>query len=203
MCIILVCSFFSCREKEELQVLFYEESVLARADDSVLLIGTDIPDLDDDRIDTLVIPDSGKFSAVEMLMSVYDITTVYVPDDEELYELCSSYDSFVVRVEGSMSFGIGGASVSVTAGENAPSLITRITLGQDRLLICGDMNKQRLDELKTIDTGSFGYVNLTSRQKDIAEEILSIYTPHTLIYTGTEPYIEGYENAEERITLKE
>ncbi len=203
MCIILVCSFFSCGERKELQVFFYEDSVLARAEDRVLIIGTDIPELDRDRIDTLVIPDATKLSAVQMLMSVYEIGTVYIPDDDGLYELCGDYDCFVVRVEGSMSFGVGGASVSVTAGQNAHSLITRISLGEDRLLICGDMDAEALTELKSIDTGSFGYINLTADQKDIAEELLSIYTPHTLIFTGTEPYIDDYDTATESITLKE
>ena len=203
LCIILVCSFFSCAEKKELQVHFYEESVLARSEDSVVVIGTDIPELDTDIIDTLVIPDGSETSAVDMLMQVYDVETVYIPDDEELYGICSSYDSFVVRVEGSMSFGIGGASVSVTAGQSTPSLITRITLGEDRLLICGNMDEKALAELKAVDTGSFGYIALTDLQKDIAEELLNIYTPHTLIFTGTEPYIDGYEVTKESITLKE
>lgn len=184
-------------------MLFYEESVLVRSEDSVVVIGTDIPELDTDIIDTLVITDSTKPSAVEMLMTTCDVGTVYIPDDEELYELCSNYDSFVVRVEGSMSFGIGTASVSVTAGQSIPSLVTRISLGEDRLLICGDMDADRLTELKAIDTGSFGYIALTAEQKDIAEELLNIYTPHTLIFTGTEPYIDGYEIAKETITLKE
>ena len=76
-------------------------------------------------------------------------------------------------------------------------------MGKDRLLICGSMDKQRLEELKNIDSGSFGYINFTSQQKDIAKEILSIYTPHTLIFTGCEPYVEGYDIANESIILKE
>ncbi len=184
-------------------MLFYEESILATAEDTVVVVGTDIPDLETNRIDTLVIPDTDELGAVEMLMSVYDIGTVYIPDNEDVYALCSGYDSFVVRVEGSMSFGVGAASVSVTAGEGDPSLITRITMGKDRLLICGNMDKQRLAQLKTIDTGSFRYINLSASQKDIADEILSIYSPQTLIFTGTEPYIEGYDTAKESIILKE
>ena len=184
-------------------MLFYGESFLVRGDDAIVVKGTDIPELDTDIIDTLVIPDITKLSAVEMLMTVCDVGTVYIPDDEELYGLCSSFDCFVVRVEGSMSFGIGTASVSVTAGQSTTSLITRITLGEDRLLICGDMDADRLAELKAVDTGSFGYIALTDAQKDIVEELLNIYTPHTLIFTGTEPYIDGYEIAKETITLKE
>ena len=203
LCIILVCSFFSCSEKRELQVLFYEESVLLRAEDSLAIIGTDIPDLDLNRIDTLVIPDTESLQSAEMLLQVYEVGTVYIPKDDNLYNLCSGLDCFTVRVEGSMSFGVGGASVSVTAGQSDPSLITRVTLGEDRLLVCGGMDKQRLEELKNIDSSSFGYIDLTSQQKDISEEILSIYTPHTLIFTGCEPYIEGYDIANESIILKE
>lgn len=203
LCIILVCSFFSCTEKRELQVLFYEESVLMRTEDSVALVGTDIPELDTNRIDTLVIPDVNALEKAEMLMQVYEVGTVYIPKNDELYNLCSNFDCFTVRVEGSMSFGIGGASVSVGAGQSDPSLITRVSLGKDRLLICGAMDKQRLEEIKSIDTGSFGYINFTAQQTEIADEVLNAYTPHTLIFTGCEPYIDGYAVASESIILKE
>ncbi len=184
-------------------MLFYEESVLITAEDAVVVIGTDIPQADIGKIDTLVIPDAESLQKAEMLMQVYEVGTVYIPKDDALYNLCSGFDCFAVRVEGSMSFGIGGASVSVSAGQSDPSLITRVSLGEDRLLICGSMDKQRLEELKNIDSGSFGYINFTSQQKDIAKEILSIYTPHTLVFTGCEPYIEDYEIANESIILKE
>ncbi len=184
-------------------MLFYEESVLADAGDCVLVIGTDIPELEADLIDTLVIPVYEDLSTVEKIMTSFEIGTVYIPDNDELYEICSAYDVLTVRVNGSMSFGVGEASVSVTSGQNTPSLITRITMGEDRLLICGNMDEQRLEELKNIDTGSFGYINLTANQKDISKEIISTYTPHTLVFTGTEPYIEGYNIAKESIILEE
>ncbi|MBR4881808.1 MAG: hypothetical protein IKU19_07730, partial [Clostridia bacterium] len=110
-------------------MLFYGESVLAAEGNAVLVIGTDLPTEEISGINTLVIPSDTDVSAVGALMSAYEIGTVYIPDNDELYEICSGYDSFVVRVEGSMSFGIGAASVSVTACEGKSSLVTRISMG--------------------------------------------------------------------------
>ncbi|MBR6514373.1 MAG: hypothetical protein IKT46_06005 [Clostridia bacterium] len=186
-------------------MLFYEESVLAQSEDAVLVIGCDIPDIEKNTIDTLVIPDLDDNTAqrVEELVGRYRVSTAYIPDSDELFSILEGYDIFVIKVKAHMSFGVGGASVSVTAGNSSPALITRISMGQDRILLCGSMDKARLEEYKTMDSRPFGYINLTEAQKNFVTDILDTYTPHSLIFTGTQPYVDGYKIVEGSILLKE
>ncbi|MBQ4561599.1 MAG: hypothetical protein IJA55_04650 [Clostridia bacterium] len=186
-------------------MFFYDECTVAEAENEALVVGTKKPETEGNIIDTLIVPDYDKdtLSEVESLLNEYDIDTVYIPDEEELYRLCSGFDVATVKVEGSMSFGIGGASVTVTAGEKDTSLITRLSIGKERMLLCGSMDKTRFEELKSIDNDSFAYICLTAAQKDIAEDILSTYTPKSLIFKGIDPYIEGYDIIKDSVTLKE
>ena len=199
LCMILVCSFFSCGERKELQVFFYEGTVLATSEDDVLVVGTaDMDKLGIDAIDVLVIQDPAE--GLSMIEN-YDIGTVYIPDTEELSELYGMTDAFVVRVEGSMSFGIGAAAVSVMAGTG--SLMTKMTVGEERLLLCGSAGEERISEFLQYETQPYTYINLTEAQKGIETPLLEALKPRTLIFTGTEPYVADYPAASDSIILKE
>ena len=203
-------------------MLFYDNTVIFESEEYVLVVGTGDIDklkLDVPAVSTVVVQDytDGSISGFSKLITEYEVETVYIPDYtdttdgyNEFIALCDSLDAFVVRVEGSMSFGVGAASVSVVAGMNEGytdtadySLMTKITMGKNKILLCGSARSERISEFLQYETQPYTYINLTEAQKGIEQPLLEALKPKYLIFSGTEPYVKDYAVAQNSITLKE
>ena len=210
--VMLVCSLFSCEEDKELQVFIQDNGAVITADGVVALVGTGngvVEDIDVNRIDYLVIQDytQATISGFSRLCAEYDIENIYMPayDDiteefNEFIDLCYNEDPYLIRVEGSMSFAVGNGSVTVSAGTDQHyadktdrSLMTRVVMGENRMLFCGSAKGERLAEYIQLEKDKYTHLNLTSAQMGVEAPIVQALLPDCIIYTGCDPYVSGYD----------
>lgn len=214
---MLISSFASCGEAEELELLFLDRSVYITLEESTLLVGTaGAQELKLSELDYLVIPDFGEksLSGLSHLTEACKIKNIYIPDcsaQTEGYEECSALlgksDAFVVRVEGSMSFGLGAASVSCVASlgqfgdqNEDGSLMVKIGYEKNRILLCGGVKGEGLSEFSALD-GNFDAICLTEAQKGCESVIIDKSKNPLLVFSGCEPYASGDNVYREKVTL--
>lgn len=193
-------------------MFFSEESVIINSRDEICMIGCGkgyFDEFDTKSIDYLIIYDFrnstiGNFST---LSKMYDIEYIYIPDYipeeaecENFLSLCDDEDAVVIRVDGSMSFAVGDGSVTVSAGMNRQyenvndySLMTKISLAENRMLLCGSAGGERMAEYIKNEDQQYLHLNLTECQKGLEAPLVQKLLPESIIFTGSEPYVDGYD----------
>ncbi len=193
-------------------MLFSENSVTVIANDMLCVVGCGNGNLeftDSNYIDYLVIQDfsDSTIGSFGKLSEAYDIEYIYIPDhipEGEEYEsflnMCYQEDSYVIKVEGSMSFAVGDGSVTVSAGTNKNydnkndySLMTKITLEENRMLLCGSASEERIAEFLLYEKEPYSHINLNENQRGKEGPLLQALLPECLVFTGCEAYVDGYE----------
>lgn len=210
--ILLVSSFSSCGEEKELRVFIQDKAAVITSEGCVAMIGTGngiVENISTTHIDYLIIHDysSDTLSGFARLSAEYDIEYIYMPgydgsgeEYNKFLEQCYVEDAMLVRVDGSMSFALGDGSISVSSGMssfyNDPtdnSLMTRIVLGDKRMVFCGSARGERLAEYLRTDNEKCTHLNLCSSQLGYEESIVQTLLPEMIIFTDCDPFVAGYD----------
>lgn len=209
---VCLCSLFSCSEDKELQVFFSKDHVTVSSGDELCVVGCGngtLESTDSKHIDYLILYDfsDSVIGNFDKLSNEYDIENIYIPDYivqgdeyEAFLDICDQEDAFVIRVEGSMSFAVGDGSVTVFAGMNETyentndySLMTKITLEENRMLLCGSAGEERITEFLLYEKGPYSHINLTQAQRGKEKPLLNSLSPECIVFNNSDVYVDGYE----------
>lgn len=192
LALLMLSGLVSCKDKPEMKMTFFSSAsgdcTVITSQGKALVIdcgngnGTEIAEyLNSENIrviEALVISDftDEHFNGASALMAGFDVNKIYVPGyycEGEKYEAfmesCDRQALDPYKVDGSVAFPVGDASVRIYAALNSIDvekgdhcLMTRIVCNKRSFLICGDAGEERLKEFAEYDSNKYDLIKMPS-----------------------------------------